>query len=576
MKKFLLGCFTGVVFAVLFGVVFTFSLVRLGSRKPYVPRDATLVLRLEGEIPEQAPTEIPIPFLETQTPITVYEVRQMLRKAASDPRIKAVVFEPHSLSIGWARLQEIHDQLASFRQSGKALVAYLRAPGTREYYLATAADRIYMPPEDLLDIKGLRVEAMYLKGTLDKLGAQVEIEHAGRYKDAGDVFTRTSMTPETREVLNQILDQFYGNLLNTVAQGRHKQQEEIRALIEDGPFLGSRAQGAGLVDQLSFEDQVFEDVKNRLRQREVRKLTDRVYMRVPGSSIPGVEGQHKIALVVGEGEITRGSTERETFGNEAGITAVRFTKLLRQVENDSSIQGAIIRINSPGGDGIASDEILHEAKNLSKKKPVVISMGDLAASGGYFIAMTGDPVVAYPNTLTGSIGVIFGKLNLHGLYEKIGINKELLTRGRFAAIDSDYQPLSDEERQKLRHEIDSFYRSFVERVAEGRRRNYNEVEPLAQGRVWLGAQAKQNGLVDELGGLDRAIELIKQKAKIAASERVTLIPYPPKRSILEKMFSRSDDALVEAKIEAAFKGFPVRALLHGGILQVMPYRVSVH
>jgi protease-4 len=253
-------------------------------------------------------------------------------------------------------------------------------------------------------------------------------------------------------------------------------------------------------------------------------------------------------------------------------------KTLRQVEEDSSIKGVILRIDSPGGDGIASDDILHEVKVLSGKKPLVVSMSDTAASGGYFIALSGDPIVAYPNTVTGSIGVFFGRVNLRGLYDKIGLRKEILTRGHFAAIDSENGPLSDEERAKLRTEIEKFYKGFVQRVADGRKRKYDEVEPLAQGRVWLGAQAKQNGLVDELGGLDRALELIKQRAKIAATERVTLVTYPPQKSVFELLFNRSDEnAELESKLQTmlGLGRLPLRALAQGGVMRLLPYTIEV-
>jgi protease-4 len=430
-----------------------------------------------------------------------------------------------------------------------------------------------MSPEDMLDLKGLRVEALYLKGSLDKLGVKVDVIHAGKYKDAGDILTQTSMSGETREVLNQVLDQFYGNLSDTIAAGRKKQPAEVRALVDRGPFMASQALANGLVDSLAFEDQTGEELRKRLNLSELKNVSLKNYLK---TTVSGVGGPKRIALIVGEGEITRGSGDTG-FGSEEGITSGGFNKLLREVENDSSIKGAIIRVNSPGGDGIASDDILHEAKNLSKKKPVVISMSDLAASGGYFISMTGDPIVAYPNTLTGSIGVIFGKLNLHGLYDKLGMNKELLTRGHYADLDSDYAPLTDEDRQKLREEIDAFYKGFVARVAEGRKRTYDQMESLAQGRVWLGAQAKQNGLVDELGGLDRAIELVKQRAQIPAGEKITLITYPPRKTFLETLMARSNDNTVniDMTISKALTGFPVRTWTRGGFLKVMPYTITV-
>jgi protease-4 len=282
----------------------------------------------------------------------------------------------------------------------------------------------------------------------------------------------------------------------------------------------------------------------------------------------------RIALVVGEGEITSGSGNENA--NDQNFTSTAFVKLLKQVEDDSTIKGVILRVDSPGGDGTASDDILHEAKNLSKKKPLVISMSDLAASGGYFVSVTGDPIVAYPNTLTGSIGVIFARMNMHGLYDKLGIGKQVLSRGHYADLDSEYVPMDDDQRRKLTSQIDAFYKGFVSRVAEGRRRSFDQIEPLAQGRVWLGAQAKQNGLVDELGGLDRAIELVRQKAHIAATDRITLVPYPGKRSVFDMLFNRSDESAgVELKLRKVLGRLPIDTLSRGGFLKLMPYTVQV-
>ena len=577
MKKFLLGFVIGLLFAGLAVLIVGFAAMRFGERPPSIANGSTLVLHAEGDLPEQPPFDLPVPFLSQQQPLAVVENWELLRKAAADSRIKALALEPRGLDVGWAKLQELRDEILEFKKSGKPVYAYLRGAGTHEYYLASAADRIFMAPEDELDVKGLRVQLMYVKGTLDKLGVQAEFEHVGKYKDAPDMFTKTSSSPETREVMNQVLDQYYGDLVNVIAQGRNKKPEEIRALIDDGPFVGKEALGGGLVDGLIFEDEMFDRLKSAAKLSDVKKVNEHDYARVPAASV-GLDGRTRIALLVGQGDITRGATN-EGPSND-GITASAMARLLREVGNDSSIKGVIFRIDSPGGDGIASDDILHEAQVLSKKKPVVISMSDLAASGGYFIAMTGDPVVAYPNTLTGSIGVFFGKVNLRGLYDKVGINKETLQRGRFANIDTDYGALNDVERAKLRKEIEVFYQGFVQKVADGRKRPYDQVEPLAQGRVWLGAQAKQNGLVDELGGLDRAVELIKQRAKIGASEKITLVTYPPRRSVFDLLLDRVNpetdlDALIETKARALVGKLPIRALMHGGIMGLMPYAIDV-
>lgn len=586
MKKFLLGLFTGVVFCFMAFLVVVFAIARLSQPKTSVEEGSTLVLALDGAIPEKAPTEIPIPFFESQTRVTVSDLWLTLRKAAADPRIKAVIFEPRDLSAGWATLEELKADLANFRKTGKPLIAYLRNPGAREYYLATAADRIYISPEDSLDLKGLRIEAMFVKKTLDKVGATMDVIHAGKYKDAGDMFVRDSMTPETKEVLNQILDRYYGDLVNTIAEGRKKTPAQVIALIDNGPLTARQALDGGLVDELSFDDAVAADLAKRLHQDKLTKIALRSYVKVPASSVAGVEGRSRIAFIAGEGPILR-SVGGSGLEDDNVLASGSFTKLLREVENDPSIKGAILRINSPGGDGVASDDILNEVKNLSRKKPLIISMGDVAASGGYFIAMTGDSIVAYPNTLTGSIGVIYSRLSLHGLYDKLGIEKDILQRGRFAGLNSDYAPLTPDQRQKVQSEIEGFYQAFLERVAQGRKRKVEEIAPLAQGRVWLGEQAKQNGLVNELGGLDRAVEMIKQRAGIPVKEQIALVNYPPRKSLLEVLMTRSGESPAletEARqllLGSHLAGIPVqvpstlRIWLKGGLLEVMPYSIDV-
>jgi len=575
MKNFLIGLVVGIVLSGLTALILIFAVVRIASsfgEKPVAVADgSTVIFKLEGALPERTPPEIPLPMFEAQTPMAVHEVWETFRRAANDSRVKAIIFEPRDLGIGWAKMEEIHDEILQFRKSGKPIVSYLRAPGAREYYLATATDRIYIAPEDSLDLKGLRVEALFLKNTLDKLGVKADVVHAGKYKDAGDILTQTAMSPETREVLNDILDQYYGDLVDTIAKGRTKPADDVRQIIDRGPFMAKEALSNGLVDVLGYEEQASEELRNRLKQTELKKVSAKSYLKAnpqPGGVV------RRIALVVGEGEITRGSGNSSS--DDENFTSAAFVKLLKQVEDDSTIKGVIMRVDSPGGDGTASDDILHEAKNLSKKKPLVISMSDLAASGGYFVSVTGDPIVAYPNTLTGSIGVVFARMSLHGLYDKIGVTKQGLTRGHFADLDSDYAPLNDEQRQKISSQIDSFYTMFISRVADGRKKSFDQIAPLAQGRVWLGAEAKTNGLVDELGGLDRAVELIRQKAHFASSDKIVLVPYPGKRSVFDMLFNRTDEsAAMETKLGKMLGNIPVRAMTQGGFLKMMPYSISV-
>ncbi|HTW67170.1 MAG TPA: signal peptide peptidase SppA [Bryobacteraceae bacterium] len=580
MKNFLIGLIVGVLACGLIAVVLVFALVRLAgsfaNRPVSVADGSTLVLDLQGDVPERLPAEIPVPFLASQTPLSVEQVWETFRKAAADPRIKGILFEPRGLDIGWAKMEEIHSEIVQFKKSGKPIVTYLRSPTAREYYLAAATDKIFISPEDSLDLKGLGVVSMFFKDTLDKFGVQAEVIHAGKYKDAGDVLTRTSMTPETREVLNDILDQYYGDLVTTVSQDRKKQPDAVRALIDQGPFLARDAVNDGLIDSIGYEDQAVGEMQARLKQSALKKVSAKAYLKTP---LAGEGGGRRIALVVGDGTITAGSGNEPA--DDDSFTGTGFVKLLKEVENDSSIAGVILRIDSPGGDGVASDDILHEAKNLAAKKPLVISMSDEAASGGYYVAVTGNPIVAYPNTLTGSIGVIFAMFNLHGLFDKLGVEEQILSRGKYATLDSSYTPLTDDERQKITGQVDAFYRGFVSAVAQGRKRPFDQIEALAQGRVWLGAQAKQNGLIDQLGGLDRAIEVLKQQAHIPASARITLVPYPGPRSIFDLLFRNRNDASAEAetraeaRLDRIFGRLPWQMLALHGFLKMAPYSVRV-
>ncbi len=573
MAKFLFGLITGVVLCVAGLFLIFFALARsFREAAPAVAQNSVLQLQLSGDVPERPPVEVPFGALAERSSPTVTGVWMMLRKAAVDTRVKAVVLQPESLSVGWGKLEEFRADLLNFKKSGKPLYAFLKTPGAREYYLASAADRIYLGPSDWLNLKGMGVELMYFKGTLDKIGVGVQVEHDGKYKDFGDMFTRTSMSPETREVMTSVVDDLYGNLVGGIAQARKKTPDDMRALIDQGPFLANDALHDGLVDKLRYEDQMFADLQQQVNAGELHKLATGSYQKVPADSL-GLEGHHRVAMLVGDGDITRGSADGDG-GSDEGIQATSFIKLLRRIGSDSTLDGVVVRIDSPGGDAVASDEIWREMNLVSKKKPMVISMSDTAASGGYYMAMTGDPVVAYPGTLTGSIGVVFVKPDMHGLLDKLGINLETIARGRFAEIDALDHALTPVELAKLKDGIDANYHDFVAKVAQARRRPFDQVEPLAQGRVWLGDQAKERDLVDDLGGIDRALELVKQKAKIPASENVTIVMYPPRRSILDVLFGRAQESMVESRVRRLMKAWPPEMWTHGGLLRIMPYALT--
>jgi protease-4 len=573
MAKFFLGVVIGVIIAVLGSVIVLFAIGRIfANKQPTIAGNSVLVLDLQGEVPEAAPVEIPFPIGRAQSPPTVRDLWTSLREAAKDQRVKAIVLQPRGVGAGWAKLQEIRREIGEFKKSGKPVYAYLQSPGSREYYLASAADKIYLSPDDMVDVKGFLLEEMYFKNTLDKLGVQIEVDHIGKYKDAGDLFTKTNMSPETREVLNQVLDQIYNDFCASVGTSRHMTADQVKTLIDSGPFEGSQAKASGLIDELAYEDQVYTDLKKRTGEKDLNKLGIRSYFRAtPGKG-------DRIAVLVGEGDIVRGDPQ-DAFGETNNISSGGFAKVIRQVRSDSSIKGVIVRVDSPGGDSVASDEILHELKLLSAAKPLAISMSDYAASGGYFISMTGDPIVSYPDTLTGSIGVLYIRPNLHGLFDKLGIQEDQISRGKLANLDDTTQPLSDAGRQKLHESILATYKSFVGKVAAARKKNFDQIDALAQGHVWMGEQAKQNGLVDQLGGLDEAITIVRKKAGLSAAGDTNLVLYPPRKSLLEMLSNTTpeamEDAAMERKIRAVVPGLPSQMLLKGGLLQILPYRLSV-
>ena len=585
LGKFLLGILTGAILIILIGVIGFLAIASLKSKPPSVADGSTLIIHLSGDVPERPPVEIPLPFLQDKASVTVLNLWSMLRRAAADSRIKAVVLEPEGTQIGWAKMQEIRADIETFRKSGKPIYAFLKAPSTREYYLASACTKIYMGPADMLGLKGLRLELTYFKNTFDKLGVQMEVEHAGKYKDYGDMYTRTSMSPETKEILNGIADNVYGDLVTTVAKGRNKDRAQLRAIVDNGPFLSAQAKQNGLVDELKYEDEMFADLKKLLKQTELKKLSEHDYVNVPDSSSSSLD---RIAWVVGEGTITRGDADGD--GTD-GLQSEQFVKTLAKIGADSTLKAVIVRIDSPGGEVTASDQMWAAMNQLSKKKPMVISMSDAAASGGYYMAMTGDTIIAYPGTETGSIGVVMAKPSLKGLYDKIGITKDFITRGKYAMLESEYQPLTPDNRAKIREGIDANYVDFVKKVADARKKTSAVIEPLAQGRVRMGDQAQANGLVDELGGIDKAIELVRKKAGIPATAKVHLVPYPGKRSLLDFFLhssssSSEQDARKQAEallsgvgfedLRTALKDARLRVWTKGGMLKMMPFSLDFH
>jgi len=543
-------------FAVIFtllGVAFVVSIAGflalyfLIGREPSVASNSVLVLRVGGNLPEIAPSDF-LGYVRGVRVPTVRSVVDNLRKARVDSRVSAVLLKPTGFeSPFWGKVQEIRDAIIEFRKSGKLVYAYLEYGGDREYYLATAADKIFLMPSSPLDLEGLATYELFLRGTLDKIGAYPDLHHIGDYKTAINTFTEKGYTPAHKEMDESLNRDLYDQLVRGIAEGRKKHDADVRGLLDEGPFLPEDALRAGLVDDVKYEDQVEDDLRASKPGLSKRHIDGDDYARVSLGSV-GLNKGARVAVIYAAGSITSGKSGYDPL-NGPVLGSDTLVEYIRQARRDGSIRAIVVRIDSPGGSTAASDAIWRElmiARRERADRPIIASMSDLAASGGYYIAMPAHVIVAQPSTLTGSIGIFGGKIVTGGVYEKLGAHIQSTSVGKFAEIDSPARPYNPEERRKLQEQLQAFYDQFVEKVADSRHSTPEKIDRLAQGRVWTGRQAMQNGLVDELGGLDRAIAFAKQRAKVPADSEVELVVYPPRKSfyeILSEQFGSSADQM---------------------------------
>jgi protease-4 len=494
------------------------------GREPHVSANSTLLVRISGDLQETEPGGVVGQLFEP--PPTVRSIVDALRKAKVDRRVASIVIRPGGSNALWAKAQEVRDAIIEFRKSGKPAIAYLEYGGEQEYYLATACDKIFLMPTASLDLTGIASYELFLRGTLDKIGAYPDALHVGEYKTAANTFTERTFTPSHREMSESLNRDLYEQLLRGLADGRHKSEEDVRTLVDHGPYLPEDAVRAGLIDDLAYEDEI--DDKVQLAKGGARFIEHDEYRQVSPSSL-GLNRGPRIAVIYAVGMISSGKSD-DTGQVVGSDTLVEY---LRKARGDSSIKAVVLRIDSPGGSAIASDVIWREVLLTRDVKPVIASMSDVAASGGYYIAMPAHAIVAEPATLTGSIGVVLIKFVIDGTLKKLGMNMEGVYSGRYADLYSPVRPFSPEERKRVEEQMQATYDAFVEKAAAGRNTTPERIDTVAQGRVWTGRQAKQIGLVDELGGLDRALALAKQRAKLPPDSEVELVVYPPKRSIFE-------------------------------------------
>eukprot|EP00245_Coleochaete_scutata_P009806 TRINITY_DN3318_c0_g2_i1.p1 TRINITY_DN3318_c0_g2~~TRINITY_DN3318_c0_g2_i1.p1 ORF type:complete len:675 (-),score=159.34 TRINITY_DN3318_c0_g2_i1:158-1915(-) len=494
-----------------------------------VKKGSLLTLKLSGQIGDQFEGRF-------SRSVSLPQLCQNLRKAAHDPRIMGVFIKIEPLQVGWGKIDEIVRHIEYFRQSGKLCMAYMAVGGEKEYYVACACGEIYVPPEGYVALRGLTVGGTFLGGALEKLGVEAQVQRLGKYKSAGDVFSRTDMSEANREQLSAILDDIFYNWVDYVAASRGKTRADVEALLDAGVLTMKDLKEAGWVSDTKYEDELEEKLKELTGGKKEKVLTVdyRKYSRVKESTL-GLAGRGEmIAIVRASGGISRGGGGRSVNMSDS-ITSEALIKKIRQVKENKKYKALVLRIDSPGGDALASDLMWRELRLLSEKIPVVASMVDVAASGGYYMAMATNAIVAEPLTLTGSIGVITLKLNLANLYERIGLSKEIISRGRFAELDADNRPFRPEEAEYFAKSAQNFYESFRGKAAASRGMPVEKMEEVAQGRVWTGKAAKDRGLVDYLGGMPTAIAIAKHKAGISEDTKVRLVELSRKEASLTSL-----------------------------------------
>jgi len=400
-------------------------------------------------------------------------------------------------------------------------------------------------PSSPLDLKGIATYAVFLRGTLDKIGAYPDMRHIGDYKTAMNQLTEKGYTRAHKEMDESLDRDLFDQLVRGIADGRKKSDADVRSLIDQGPFLPEDALRAGLIDDVAYEDQVEEKLKKS--NERLRKIEGDDYARVSASSF-GLNRGPRIGVIYATGTIVNGKSGFDPL-NGAALGSDSLIDAIRQARRDSSLRAIVLRIDSPGGSAAASDAIWRElmlARNERSDRPLVASMSDLGASGGYYIAMPAQVIVAQPSTLTGSIGIFGGKIVTGGTYEKLGAHIDSTSIGKNAEMDSPVRPFNAEETKKLQEQLQAFYDGFVEKVAQSRHTTPEKIDAIAQGRVWTGQQAKENGLVDSLGGLDSAVAIAKQRAKLEADTEVELVVFPPRKSFYELLtdqFSGASDQI---------------------------------
>lgn len=537
-----------------------------------VKKGSVLHMKLRGEILDQLQGSF-------SSRLSLPKISENFMKAAYDPRIAGIYLEIEPLNCAWGKIDEIRRHILDYKKSGKFIAGYIPVCGEKEYYLACACGELYAPPGAYISLYGLKVQATFLGGVLEKAGITPQIQRIGKYKSAGDLLSRKNISEENREMLTVILDNIYENWVQKISSTLGKTKENIEIFLNEGIYKVERLKQEGWITDIKYDDEVTTMLKERLGQKldkELLLVDYKKYSKVRKWTLGLAGGRDKIAVIRASGSISRVSSRFNV--SRSGIAGEQFIKKIREVRASKRYKAVILRIDSPGGDALASDLMWREIRLLAAEKPVVASMGDVAASGGYYMAMAAGVIVSESLTLTGSIGVVTGKLNLNKLYDRVGFNKEVISRGRFAELDVEQRPFRPDEEDLFAKSAQNAYKLFRDKAAFSRSMSVDSMEAVAQGRVWTGKDAASLGLVDAIGGFSRAVAIAKQKANIPLDRKVSLVELSRSSPSLPELISSGaraifglpsllslDERLKELSQELSPSG--VQARMDGIILQ---------
>lgn len=514
-------------------------MVAIIGSKGSVPSKTILEANLEQSFLENAPDTPTAKVMLTER-FTLRDVVDSIDRGANDDRVVGMVAKIGAAPMGMAQAQEIRDAVQRFRAHKKFAVAYAETfgefgPGNGAYYLATAFDQIYLQPSGDVGLTGIMLESPFIKGTLSKLGVTFRGDHRYEYKNALNFYTETKYTGPHKEAMTAILNSWFNQMKEGICQARQIAPEKFQALIDAGPYLGKEAVAAKLVDGVAYRDEVYGKVKSRAGDGAELLYLEKYLSR---AGRPHEKGK-TVALVFGVGGVTRGKSDYDPVQGSQNMGSDTVASAIRAAVEDNNVKAILFRVNSPGGSYVASDTIWREVVRARQAgKPVIVSMGDVAGSGGYFVAMAADKIVAQPGTITASIGVLGGKMLTSGLWDKVGLSWDEVHQGASATMFTGTHDYTPAEWARFQAWLDRVYVDFTGKVAEGRKLPKEKVLEVAKGRIWSGQDAKNLGLVDELGGYDTALKLAKKAASIPDSDDVKVVVYPRPKTLFEALVQR--------------------------------------